>query len=284
MTSGGKILLGLLALGGITLAVFHSGEAHADTLPPNPEPPNPLPNPLPSLPSLPGTSTPVIPPAGTPIVVPGGGVVPVPSIPGVNTAPLPTPPVVVPLPPSASPFPAGPSIPLPGGGSIPNPLGGLTPVPPPNLPPLVVTPGPAPAPSAPPASPAELPGSAPADTLAAVTSLLQQEANPHWRVVPNAALVAWQKARGLTADGNLGTGTALALAKEIGTIPIIRGWPKGSFPGDGKLDNYRASLQQIANSAPEPRASQLRASAARETGQGYGTPEQPILHLITIQS
>ncbi len=282
MTSGGKILLGLLAIGGITLAVFHSGEAHADELPP-PNPP-PDPNPLPSFPT--------IPPAGTPIPLPGGGSVPVPTIPGVNTPgaqPQPVPPLVVPLPASASPFPAVPSpgtqIPIPGGGSVPVPvIPGLNAPGVATLPPLVVTPGPAPAPSAPPASPAELPGSAPADTLALVTQMLTQEQNPHWRISPNAQLKPWQASRGRAVDGNFGTGDALAMAKEIGTIPIIRAWPKGSFPGDGKLDTYRASLQQIANSAPEPRASQLRASAARETGQGYGTPEQPILHLITIQS
>lgn len=281
MTSGGKILLGLLAIGGISFAVFHSQDANASPLPPGPQPPPPDPNPLP-----PPSS--VIPPAGTPIPLPGGGSVPTPSIPGVNTPPAPANPLIVPMPASTSPFPSLPqqqpavTLPtqLPTQIQIPNIPG--TPVQ--NLPPLVITPGPAAPPNSPPASPAEVLSSAPADTVAAVSSLLAQEANPHWRVVPNAALKAWQIARGLTGDGNLGTGTALKLAQEIGTIPIIRGWPKGSYPGDGKLDNYRASLQQLANAAPEPRASQLRASAARETGQGYGTPEKPILHLITIQS
>ncbi len=277
MTSGGKILLGLLAIGGITLAVFHSGEAHADSLPPpdpNPLPPNPLTPPLGG----------VLPPAGTPIPLPGGGSIPTPTIPGVNAQPQPVPPLVVPMPASTSPFPPlpapGSTVQLPGGGSVVvPPIPGIA-----QLPPLVVTPGPAAPPSAPPASPAEVTGSAPADTLRLVTSMLGQEANPHWRIIPNSELKVWQASRGRAVDGAFGTGDALALAKEIGTIPIIRAWPKGSFPGDGKLDNYRASLQQIANSAPEPRASQLRASAARETGQGYGTPEQPILHLITIQS
>lgn len=279
MTSGGKIVLGLLALGGITLAVFHSGQAHAATLPP-PEPPEPGPLPFP------GGS--VLPPAGTPL--PGGGVVP--AIPGGN-APLPgspgtrivdpvipsSSPGVVPMPASTSPFPSSlpSSVDVPGIGPVPVPA-----VPSGALPAPTVTPGPALPPSAPPASSAEVPGSAPADTLALVSSMLKTEQLPHWRVT-DPLLKAWQKSRGRVADGQFGTGDALAMALEIGTIPIIRGWPKGSYLGDGKLDKYRASLQQIANSAPEPRASQLRASAARELGQGYGTPEKPIATLITIQ-
>ena len=273
MTSGGKILLGLLALGGITLAVFHSGEAHADQ-PPAPPPPNPDPLPLPS----------VFPPPGTPL--PGGSTVP--SIPGINTLPVPTTnPGIVPLPASTSPFPATPApSPLPAGlPSLPDVLGGLTPIPNPLAQPALptVTPGPALPPSAPPQSPAEVPTSAPADTLALVTSMLNTEKSPHWRIT-DPLLKGWQSSRGRTADGQFGTGDALAMAKEIGTIPIIRAWPKGSYPGDGKLDTYRASLQQVANAAPEPRASQLRASAARENGQGYGTPETPIATLFTIQT
>lgn len=281
MTSGGKILLGLLAIGGISLAVFHEGEAHADSLPPPGPRPDPNPLPLPGIPSLPGLPPlgSVLPPPGTIIPLPNGGATQVPSIPGLNTpAQTQLPSVVVPLPASTSPFPASPLPNLSQGGTVQIPgLGQVT------VPPLVVTPGPAPVPSAPPASPAELPGSAPADTVALVSSMLSTEQRPHWRI-QDPALKAWQRSRGRVADGNFGTGDALALATEIGTIPIIRAWPKGSFPGDGKLDNYRASLQQIANAASEPRASQLRLSAARETGQGYGTPEKPIAHLITLQT
>lgn len=264
MNQSGKVVLGLLALGGIGAIVFMSGKANAASSssgggasPPVPSPP--LPNPLAppgSDPiSLPPSS--VIPPAGTPIPLPGGGSVPTPAIPGVNTG-------------AAQPLPTLPSLP-----GLPQPV---------SSPVLPTIPGPPPPVAAPPASPAEVTTSAPADTVALVTKMLAQEANPHWRIIPEPLLIAWQKARGLKADGDFGTGTALRLAQEIGTIPIIRGWPKGSTPNDGKRANYQAALQQMANAAPEPRASQLRASAAREAGQGYGTPEKPILHLITLQS
>jgi hypothetical protein len=265
MNQSGKVVLGLLALGGIGAIVFMSQTAHAEaqgtkpgTLPPNPLPPPPGSDPISLPPSV------VIPPAGTPVPLPGGGSVPVPSIPGVNTGnaqPLPSLPNLLPTFPAQQPAASLPQAPV-----------------------LPTVPGPAPPISSPPASPAEVTTSAPADTVALVTKMLAQEANPHWRIIPEPLLTAWQKKRGLTADGDFGTGTALKLAQEIGTIPIIRGWPKGSTPHDGKMANYQAALQQIANAAPEPRASQLRASAAREAGQGYGTPEKPILHLITLQS
>lgn len=285
MTSGGKIILGLLALGGITLAVFHSGEAHAANSLPPPDDDDTGPVPLPS-----GGS--VIPPAGTPIPGAGGAVVP--SIPGLNApsnggfVPPPAPSVVVPVPASASPFPASPiqttqipsSVNVPGLGTVNLPPGLPT-----SLPSSVptVTPGPALPASAPPQSAAELPGSAPSDTLALVTSMLNTEHSPHWRVT-DPLLKAWQASRKRVADGQFGINDALAMAQEIGTIPIIRGWPKGTAPGDKTLPNYRAALLKIAATAPEPRASQLRASAARELGQGYGTPEKPIATLFTIQS
>ncbi len=264
MNQSGKVVLGLLALGGIGAIVFMSQSAQAQGsgsgAGPLPQPPNPLLPPPGSDPiSLPPSA--VIPPAGTPVPLPGGGSVPVPAIPGVNTG--------------GGQLPTLPSLPFP----TQQPAATL-----PQTPVLPTVPGPPPPISAPPASPAEVTTSAPADTVALVTKMLAQEAKPHWRIIPEPLLVAWQKARGLTADGDFGTGTALRLAQEIGTIPIIRGWPKGSTPNDGKRANYQASLQQIANAAPEPRASQLRASAAREAGQGYGTPEKPILHLITLQS
>lgn len=273
MNQSGKIVLGLLALGGIGAIVFMSGQANAAEPSPGAGP-QPLPDPLNGLPDVPNPMLPppgsdpislppalVIPPAGTQVPLPGGGSLPVPSIPGINTPGT---------------LPSLPSLP-----SIPQPP--VAP-PPPIAPVLPTIPGPPPPVSAPPASPAEVVTSAPADTVSLVQKFLGQEANPHWRISPDADLKLWQSARKRSVDGNFGTGDALAMAQEIGTIPIIRAWPKGSYLGDGKLEAYRASLQQIANAAPEPRASQLRASAAREEGQGYGTPEKPILHLITLQS
>jgi hypothetical protein len=122
---------------------------------------------------------------------------------------------------------------------------------------------------------------APPDTVQVVTTMLDQELKPHWRIAA-PGLADWQRSRGLTADGNFGPGTALALAKELGTIPIVRTWPKGSFLGSRHLPDFQTNLRQLAQSAPEPRRSQLLAAANREQGQGFGTPEKPIVNTITL--
>lgn len=290
MTGTGKLVLGILALGGIGFFVFAAGEKKASASPGG-GPPDVKP---PVLPPVPGTLP--IPPSGGIIIAPPAGF-PLPGVPPVVAPPS----GEIPIPGGGSVNPGQGTATLPGGvqvqlpPGIPNPLGnggGVTlPAPPTSnvpgqitLPPIVITPGTLPLPSgAPPNSPAEQPTTAPDDTIATVTAMLAQEHSPHWRVIPEPTLKQWQAKRGLAADGDFGTGTALRMAQEIGTLPIIRGWPRGSSLHDGHLDNYRASLVQIANSAPEPRRSQLMAATTREQGQGFGTPEKPIATLIQLQ-
>jgi len=127
------------------------------------------------------------------------------------------------------------------------------------------------------------PTSIAADTLTAIAAMLAQEKSNKWRKMPEPTLVTWQKNRKLTADGKFGTKSALTMADETGMIPIIRAWPSGSYPEGRWLGDYRAALRAKAASAPEPRKSQLLAAAEREKGQGWGTPEKPIISLIHLQ-
>jgi hypothetical protein len=316
MNQGAKVLLGVLGLGGI-VALVVSSEKKAHASPAGAPPINP-----PLIPSVPpGGST--LPPAGGIVVVPptpGPGGDPHPSAPPAIVVPDPisvlpgvpnllNPTGVVPGAPTTT------TITLPGIGTF-NPATGdvfgptglivgkfdpttgkftptggvptpivqpVLPVPTQVLPGITVTPGPAPTPAEPPASPAEQPSSVAPDTLAVLNTMLAQEHSPHWRIIPEPSLTAWQKSRGLTADGDFGTGTALKLAAETGMVPIIRGWPKGTTKQSPNLKTYQAALRTLAASAPEPRRSQLLAAALREQGQGYGTPETPITTLITLQ-
>lgn len=306
MNQGAKLMLGGLALAGVAALVFSSKSSSAAT--PGAPPVKP-----PLVPPPPGSDPISLPPNGGVVVVP-----PVPS-PGGDPNPF-TPPVVIPNPiggssPVVPGSPTTTTITLPGIGTFdpatgnvfgPNglivgtfdpttgkftPTGGapvpivqpLPPTPTQIVPGITVTPGPAPTPAEPPVSPAEQPSPVAADTLTVLTKMLAQEHSPHWRIIPEPSLVPWQKARGLTPDGDFGTGTALKLAAETGMIPIIRGWPKGTSKQSPNLKNYQAALRTLAASAPEPRRSQLLAAALREQGQGYGTPETPIATLITLQ-
>ena len=121
------------------------------------------------------------------------------------------------------------------------------------------------------------------DTALMVQRLLSAEAKPNWKT-KDPVVIAWQKARGLVADGQFGPKTALMVADEIGTVPLVRFWPKNTYPGDGTLEAFQADLLAKANTAPSPRKDQLRAAAEREQGQGYARNVKAAEALITLQA
>jgi peptidoglycan hydrolase-like protein with peptidoglycan-binding domain len=105
-----------------------------------------------------------------------------------------------------------------------------------------------------------------------VNALLMAEQSNGWNAV-SPEVQAWQKSRGLVTDGKFGPKSALAVAQEFGTVPIIRFWPKGSQKAPA-LQAYRSSLVEIANSSPDAtRAAQLRVTAQREQAQSFGVKE-----------
>jgi len=182
------------------------------------------------------------------------------------------PPLTVPLPPimpqSAPVVPVPPFVPQP-----PPPAGAAPPAPPQALPAT-----PPPAPSLPPVAPAQPaaaqtppPGATnvSADTAVMVDTLLKREASKGWNAA-DPTVQAWQKKRGLKTDGLFGPKTALTVAEEFGTVPIIRVWPAGSQKAKA-LQDYRAALIELANSTTDAtHAQQLRVSAQREQAQGFG--------------
>jgi hypothetical protein len=240
-------------------------------------------------PALPDAApvSPVVPsgvtPLGTPPFVPPGLITvsnPSPTTPGVGPA-IPEPPVaptpvqptppVVQLPDDDDEQQVPTVVPLPGitiPGTVPLPGGAVVTVPPI---PGITAPAPAvPAPPAPPVVAVEQPSAVPSDTAALVALMLADEATPGWkRKYPE--LGAWQAARGRTVDQMFGPGDAVAMAQEIGTLPIIRYWPRGSLPQTA-LQPYRSQLAAIAATAPEPRRAQLLMTSAREQGQGFAGP------------
>jgi len=111
-------------------------------------------------------------------------------------------------------------------------------------------------------------------TLEMVSALLAAESHPGWKqqlgVVRN-----YQRAKGLVIDGKYGPKTALRLAVDgVGTIPIVRFWPTASGVNpQAAVDSYRDGLLEVAKASQGTHAQLLRASAARETGQGFGPPQ-----------
>ena len=218
--------------------------------------------PSPVLPTLPTVNVSF--PSGTP----PGEVPPIVQLPDddseAETPTVQVPPLVIPA--------GGSTVQLPGGISIPVPT----------IPGVTV---PAETPAAVPAPPIpaiEQPSVVPEDTAALVAQMLADEATPNWKK-KYPALGAWQATRGLTVDQNFGPGSAARMAQEIGTLPIIRFWPKGTTR-ETALEPYRNSLLALAGSAPEPRRAQLIMSANREQGQSFTAPSSPIKTLVNLQA
>jgi len=197
---------------------------------------------------------PFVPQAAPPPVA----VTPPPAVPVVLPAPLP--PVLLP------------TLPLPAPPAAP-PMAPAVPVASPAAPPPVVAP---PAPPATPMTPppaAQAPSAVASDTAAMVNALLSAESRSGWNTI-DPAVQAWQKSRPpLKVDGKYGPKTALMVAEEFGTVPIIRFWPKGSQKTQA-LQDYRAALNEIANHTTDPtKAAQLRVSAKREQAQSFGVQQ-----------
>lgn len=240
-----------------------------------------LPGPAPINVTFP-TQSPGLPPVAPPVV---------PSVPSPGEVPQP-----VELPdededeedePEAS----APTVKLPGGIKVEVPKAGTTVTLPggttatvPTIPGVTApaTPTSAPVPI-PPVPAVEQPSAVPADTAQLVAQMLADEANPTGWKKKYPALGKWQAARGLTADQAFGPGSAKRMAQEIGTLPIVRFWPKGTLPQTA-LGPYREALQAIAATAPEPRRAQLLMSANREQGQAFGTPPKPITPLVSLKA
>ena len=81
----------------------------------------------------------------------------------------------------------------------------------------------------------------------------------------------FQADNSLSQDGKMGPGSTALLAKlGVGNLPLVMYWTKGS--GQAGLQKYRDTVNKIASDADlggnKPLADAIRASAAREKGQG----------------
>ena len=195
---------------------------------------------------------------------PNGEQLPVPGFPS-GAPPLSTP---------AQPTPATPSAPTTPGVQVQLPTGTVT-IP---LPPQVTPPNQS--------APASGTTTVAADTAQMVAQLLDEETRAGWNK-KDPIVGVWQAERPpLKSDQKFGPASATMLAREIGTLPLIRFWPLGSTKAKA-VAAYQAQLNALANASADPaHAQQLRYSAQREQGQAYSTkgplPPLPLADQVAL--
>jgi hypothetical protein len=116
----------------------------------------------------------------------------------------------------------------------------------------------------------------PHGTVALAKLMIDAESTSNWKTALQSMIAAWQSQVGLKSDGRFGPGSAAAMAQEVGVLPLIRFYPKGTqLKAD--LQAYRDLLYTMAanfDSRNPAHAAALRSSAQYETGQAYtGTPK-----------
>jgi hypothetical protein len=255
-----KSLPWLVGLGGLLGLLLAGGKKKRSELPlpePDEEPGEPEPQPSVQIPTgIPTSWQPTIPQPTMPQPT-----MPQPSVPQ-PTMPQPSvPQVTIPQPTIPQPTIPQPTIPEP---AVPEPAAPEPTIPQPSVPQPTI----------------ETPSVVPADTAALARLMLQDESGPNWKK-KYPSLMTWQGKRGLTTDGKFGPGSALRMAQEIGTLPIVRFWPKGS-QREPAVQAFRELLIEEAQNAPEPRKSQLYAATEREQGQGFGRGQEAIATLIDL--
>lgn len=129
---------------------------------------------------------------------------------------------------------------------------------------------------------------APADpigTIALARTMITREATTGWKSALQPEIKAWQTRAGLVADGKFGPKSALKMADEVGTLPRIRYWPKGSPSKDIAVKRYRRDVFTKAENLDEmgkrEHAAALRVSAETETGQGW--PRTPAAEPVSVR-
>lgn len=111
-------------------------------------------------------------------------------------------------------------------------------------------------------------------TSAMVSTLLAEERHANWKR-ESEQVAAWQGSQGMTSDGKFGPGSNLQLALTVGTLPLVRYWPKASGANPkAALADYKAAIREIAATRQHPlHRQQLEAYLLREQGQAFGPPQ-----------
>ena len=116
----------------------------------------------------------------------------------------------------------------------------------------------------------------PHGTIALAKEMINAESNAGWKAALQNQIRTWQATVGIASDGKFGPASAYKMAEEVGILPLVRYWPKGTQL-NADLKGYRDRLYSMAMSVATTNpalAAALRSSAGYETGVAYtGTPK-----------
>jgi hypothetical protein len=157
------------------------------------------------------------------------------------------------------------------------------------LPPLPPEPSPAP-PAMQPKTTSDVPELAkeetsehadPNGTIAVARALIDVESQPGWKEALQPLVANWQKKVGLSAEGKFGPASALKMGEEVGVLPLIRYYPKGSPTKASAVRAYQTKLYALADKldaeGKHEHATAIRASAEHETGQSWPAKPGPVV-------
>lgn len=122
----------------------------------------------------------------------------------------------------------------------------------------------------------------PNGTVKLAKNLLARETLPHWKTDMQDVVANWQSKVGLKDDGQYGIKSAAKMALEVGFLPLVRYWPKGTTSKKEGERSYDAAIEkaitEVAKSLPDSQTQidALNASMRREVAVSFGTNNPPI--------
>ncbi len=121
----------------------------------------------------------------------------------------------------------------------------------------------------------------PNGTIGVARAMIDVESQPGWKSALQPLIANWQKKVHLTSDGEFGPKSALKMGEEVGVLPLVRYWPKGSPTQTAAVRSYQTQLYALADKleaeGKKEHAIAIRASAEHETGQSWPKNPKPVL-------
>ncbi|UCC72323.1 MAG: hypothetical protein JSV86_18445 [Gemmatimonadota bacterium] len=125
----------------------------------------------------------------------------------------------------------------------------------------------------------------PNGTIALARTMINRESTSGWKTALQPQIQSWQSRVGLTPDGKFGPKSLLRMGREVGILPRVRYFPRGSPSKEIAVKRVRRDLFTLAANLDEAgkkeHAAAIRLSAEQEKGQGW--PTRPKAEPVTVR-